>query len=323
YVLCWNSSNLCIRNKFSKHGDFTLDIGCSSSSSSSSSPSPFSNNHINCQQTNNLPFNPNHSINNRTDIGYCNATEILLHNNNDSNNNSSNNGCGSEADSSFKPDRANDVNLRIYLLQPIHLSNINNNMHNYVNKENHESCFTDDNHIINCSNIHNNSDRNNNNTMNGNNINYNKNKNNDYDFTRNSSFSIIDENRSNTVQKNNTLVKFINKNNNSCCTGLSNSCKTCHSTKNLQFIDIANDFLTQSGYTKVDLLNKCLFDLIHIDDLVHISEAINIDCSITSSFESLLQYKYQNVDSPHFYDLQKDLMALLIDNHTETNCHVS
>ncbi|CAI2735662.1 unnamed protein product [Schistosoma spindalis] len=275
YVLCWNSSNLCIRNKFSKHEDFTLDIGCSSPSSSSSSPLPFLNNHINCKQTNNFSFNPNHNINNRTDIGYCNANEILLHNNNDSNNNPCNNGGGSEADSSFKPNRANDVNLRIYLLQPIHLSNINNNMHNYVNKENHESCFTDGNHVINCSKIHN-SDRNNNNTMNGNNISYNKNKNNDYDFTRNSSFSINDENRNNTVQKNNTLVKFINKNNNSCCTGLSNSCKTCHSTKNLQFIDIANDFLTQSGYTKVDLLNKCLFDLIHIDDLVHISEAINI-----------------------------------------------
>ncbi|CAH8680679.1 unnamed protein product [Schistosoma rodhaini] len=255
FVLCWNSSNVSIRNKFSKHEDFTSDISCSSlspssSSLSSSSPLPFSNNHINYKQTNNFSSNPNHNINNRTDIGYCNSTEILLHNHNDSYPSNKNNSGDSEADYPFKSNRANDINLQIYLLQPIHLPNINNNTHDYVNKENYESCFTDNN------NIHNHSDRINNNIMNGNNISYNN-------------------HRNNTVQKNNTFVKFIN-NNNSCCTSLSNSCRTYHSTKNLQFIDIANDFLTQSGYTKVDLLNKCLFDLIHIDDLVHVSEAINI-----------------------------------------------
>ncbi|CAH8564980.1 unnamed protein product [Schistosoma turkestanicum] len=253
YALCWNSSNVCIRNTLSKYGDLTLDISCSSSSSSSSS-SPF-------------PFSNNHNIINRANVDHCNTTEMLQVNN-DSNDFHSIS-VGSENESTFT---SNDTNLRIYLLQPIHLSNMTNSMNNCGNKWNHGACINGSNHVTNC-NINSIPDSNNN-TKNSSKTNNSKNKNNSFDFSLNPSFSVFNENKSNAVEKNNSLVKFFNSCG-SCRTGLSDSFKTYHSPTNLQFIDIANDFLDQLGYTKVELLNKCLFDLIHIDDLVHISEAMN------------------------------------------------
>ncbi|KAK4475241.1 hypothetical protein MN116_002316 [Schistosoma mekongi] len=270
YALCWNSSTVCLRNKSSRLDDFALDIG--SSSSSSSSPLPFSINQVNDRQTNVSPSYPLICSNNTTNkcsiTGCCDVTEIGP-NNIDSNNHNTNNCISCEIGCPFTQNQMNDTILRIYLLQPIHLSSFDNTINNYFNKADHTLCITDSNYVSNCS-INSISDRNGNSNKNISNTN-NKNKNNSYNLTMNSSSSpVFNDNQGNIVEKSNTAFEFFNKR----YTSISDSFKTYHSATNLQFIDVADDFLTHSGYTKSDLLNKCLFDLIHIDDLMHISEAV-------------------------------------------------
>lgn len=271
YALCWNSSTVCLKNKSSKLDDFASDIG--SSLSSSSSPLPISINQVNDRQTNVSPSYPLICPNNTTNkdgiTGCCNVT-VIEPNNNDSNNHNTNNCISCEIGCPFTQNQMNDTILRIYLLQPIHLSNFDNSINNYLNKAGHALCTKDSSYISDC-NINSIPDHDGNSNKNINNTNNSKKKNSSYDLTMNSSSSpVFNDNQGNIVEKSNTTLEFVSKR----YTSIANSFKTCHSATNLQFIDVADDFLTHSGYTKSDLLNKCLFDLIHIEDLMHISEAI-------------------------------------------------
>ncbi|CAH8874627.1 unnamed protein product [Trichobilharzia szidati] len=247
YAICWNSSMTCFNESLPLSNDATTDV----TSSSSVLSVPFIPSQGNYKPADRIPSS---SIKASTNC----ATSLSISGIDNFHNNTKithNNG----SDIEFPPYRnqvKKDLNLRIYLLQPMCLNKGNGNTGDYLNKDNHGVC-----------------------TINSNNTNHNnynttcrsKTKG-SYDFLKDSSSTELNNN--NGVYEYKTNMKFVDQP--TCYTGLSASFKTYHSMSNLKFMDMDHNFLALSGYTDVSLLNISLFDIVHVDDLAHISEAINM-----------------------------------------------